>query len=193
MRARILPKSFYLQPTLEAARELLGKVLVHETREGRCAGAIVEAEAYLGPADPACHSARGCTPRTSAMFGPEGHAYVYFIYGMYFCFNVVTQPAGVAEAVLVRALQPLEGLDLMRRRRGVEKLSALASGPGKLCAAMGITRACNGLDLTRPPLWIEDRGAPPGEVVWRPRVGINVATEHPWRCYLKGNRFVSKQ
>ena len=190
---RTLRRRFYLQDTLEAARQLLGKVLVHETSEGRVAGIIVETEAYLGPDDPACHSARGCTPRTEVMFGPPGHAYVYFTYGMHYCFNAVTQPRGVAEAVLIRALEPLEGIELMRKRRKRERLAELTSGPAKLCVAMAIDTNSNGHDLTRPPLYIEDREIEPGEIVWRPRIGITVGTEHLWRCYISGNPFVSKK
>jgi len=193
MNGKILPHKFYLRPTLDVARELLGKVLVHEAAEGETAGIIVETEAYMGADDPACHSARGLTPRTEVMFGPAGHAYVYFTYGMHYCFNAVTQPRGVAEAALIRALEPLDGAELMHKRRDRSRLTDLTSGPAKLCVAMGIDKACNGLDLTRPPLYIEDREIEPGEIVWRPRIGIRVATEHLWRCYIKGNPFVSKK
>ena len=191
--ARILTRKFYRRPTLEVARLLLGKVLVHESPEGTTAGMIVETEGYLGPEDAACHSARGCTARTEVMFGPAGHAYVYFTYGMHYCFNVVTREKGIAEAVLVRALEPLEGADLMRKRRGKQHLADLASGPAKLCVAMGIGRAENGHDLCSRPLYIEDRGIEPGEVVWRPRIGIRVATEHLWRACIAGNAHVSKK
>ena len=194
MKPKLLPRTFYLQPTLDVARLLLGKVLVHETAEGRCCGIIVEAEGYLGADDAACHSARGLTPRTKVMFGPPGHAYVYFTYGMHYCFNVVTQPEGVAEAVLVRALEPIEGIDMMRKRRGTGELTALTSGPGKLCQAMKIDKHCNGLDLvSRTHCHIEDRGISPGKIVWATRVGIRVAAEHRWRCYVEGNRFVSRK
>jgi len=190
----VLPRSFYLQPTLDVARQLLGKVLVHRTAEGVCSGIIVETEGYLGPQDAACHSARGRTARTEVMFGPPGHAYVYFTYGMHFCCNAVTQPEGVAEAVLLRALEPLEGIDLMRKRRGTDSLHALTSGPGKLCRAMAIGRHCNGLDLTRKGHFhIEDRGIVVDDVVWARRIGIRQAAEHQWRCYVKGSRFVSKK
>jgi len=193
MNGKLLPRKFYLQPTLEVTRQLVGKVLVHETPEGVAAGMIVEAEAYMGASDPACHSARGLTARTEVMFGPPGHAYVYFTYGMHYCFNTVTQPRGVAEAVLIRALEPLEGVELMRRRRGRANPVDLTSGPAKLCAALGIDKACNGAGLSRPPLYVEDREIDPGELVWRPRIGIRLAVEHLWRCYIKGNPFVSKK
>jgi len=172
---------------------LLGKVLVHESPGGTTAGIIVETEGYLGPDDAACHSARGRTPRTEVMFGPAGHAYVYFTYGMHYCFNVVTREDGIPEAVLIRALEPLEGVELMKRRRGRQRLEDLASGPAKLCVAMGIDRASNGLDLCRSPLYVEDRGVQAAEVVWRPRIGIRAATEHLWRAYIAGNPHVSKK
>jgi len=189
----VLPRSFYLQPTLDVARQLLGKVLVHRTADGLCSGIIVETEGYLGPEDAACHSARGRTTRTEVMFGPPGHAYVYFTYGMHFCCNAVTQPEGVAEAVLLRALEPLEGIELMRTRRGTDNLIALTSGPGKLCQAMAIGRRCNGLDLTsKDHFYVEDRGIVVVDVVWAKRIGIKQAAEHEWRCYVKGSRFVSR-
>jgi len=193
LKRRIPPRKFYLQPTLDVAAALLGKVLAHQTPDGLTAGIIVETEGYLGPADAACHSARGRTPRTEAMFGPPGHAYVYFTYGMHYCFNVVTQPEGVAEAVLIRALEPLEGIEIMRKRRRLDDPAALASGPARLCVALGIDKRSNGADLTCPPLWIEDRSLDAGKIVWRPRIGISQAREHLWRCYIEGNRFVSKK
>ena len=193
MSPNILSHTFYRRPTLEVTRQLLGKVLAHETPAGVAAGIIVETEAYMGADDPACHSARGLTPRTEVMFGPAGHAYVYFTYGMHYCFNAVTQPRGVAEAVLIRALEPLDGVELMKERRRRDKPADLASGPAKLCVALGIDKTCNGTDLTHPPLYIEDREIEPEPVVWRPRIGIRAGTEHLWRCYIRGNPFVSKK
>lgn len=193
MNGKILPHAFYRRPTLEVTKQLLGKVLVHETPDGIAAGMIVETEAYKGADDPACHSARGLTPRTEVMFGPAGFAYVYFTYGMHYCFNTVTRPKGVAEAVLIRALEPLEGVELMKKRRGRDKPAELTSGPAKLCVAFGMDKACNGADLTHPPLYIEDREIEPGPVVWRPRIGIRIGTEHLWRCCIRGNPFVSKK
>jgi len=187
-----------LQPTLRVARALLGKTLVHDPAEGRTAGRIVEVEAYRGPADRAAHSSGGRrTPRNEVMYGPAGHAYVYFIYGMYFCMNVVCQPAGVPEAVLLRALEPLEGIALMRQRRALPDGPEwrLCRGPGALCRALGITRVENGVDLVHGPLRILD--APPvpaGRVVRTPRIGVGYAGAHaalPWRFVLRGSPAVS--
>ena len=198
MSAPALPRRSYLQPTLRVARALLGKTLVHDTAEGRTAGRIVEVEAYRGPADRAAHSSGGRrTPRNEVMYGPAGHAYVYFIYGMYFCMNVVCQPAGVPEAVLLRALEPLEGIALMRQRRSLPDGPEwrLCRGPGALCRALGITRVENGVDLVHGPLRILD--APPvpaGRVVRTPRIGVGYAGAHaalPWRFLLRGSPAVS--
>ena len=195
-----LTRSFYQRPTLTVASELIGKVLVHETRAGIAAGMIVEVEAYIGEDDPACHAAPGPTKRNAPLYGPPGRAYVYLNYGLHDMMNAVTEPEGHPAAVLIRALEPLEGLALMRRRRsrapwrkGKAPVSdhELCRGPGNLCRAMGITLADNTRPLTRGPLTIHDRGLSVGPVVWSKRIGIRVGTEHDWRATVAGHRSVS--
>ena len=191
-----LSQDFYNQPTVELAQALLGHALVHETPEGTCAGIIVETEAYLSEGDPGCHAVRGKTDRNAPMFGPPGTAYVYFVYGMHHCFNVVTGPQGVAEAVLVRALEPVEGLDPMRRRRGVENTADLCSGPAKLCQALAVTIDQNTADLTRGPLTIcHPPGRALGPIVTATRIGIPKGKGHelPLRFYLGDSAFVSRK
>ena len=203
---RLLTRSFFEAPPELAAPRLLGKVLVHRTGGGLLAGRIVEAEAYLGPhhdpPDPAAHAHRGPTPRNRVLFGPAGHAYVYAIYGRYFCMNVSCEAEGRAGCVLLRALEPLEGADLMARNRGLAPggLGAggltrqLASGPGRLCQALGLTRQShNGLDLADPasPLQIRDDGYTVTEALATARIGIREAVDWPLRFVLPGNRCVS--
>lgn len=187
---RVLPRSFYASSTIDVARALLGKVLRH----GFTAGRIVETEAYLGGNDLASHSARGVTDRTRVIFGPPGHAYVYFIYGMYECLNIVAEPDGVAGCVLIRALEPVEGLDLMRERRPRSKRPEdLASGPGKLTLAMDISRRLNGADLTSGPLTVHNAPAlTDDDIVTTTRVGISKCADWPLRYYIRNNRFVSR-
>jgi DNA-3-methyladenine glycosylase len=186
----ILHREFYKRPTTEVARDLLGKVLVH----GPAAGVIVETEAYLGGDDLAAHSSRGITERTRVIFGPPGHAYVYFIYGMYDCLNLVAEPEGKPGCVLIRALQPVAGIDLMRERRGGSKtLRDLTSGPGKLTTAMAITRALNGADVTRGELVVREQLKPERvEIEVTPRVGIRHCVDWPLRFVIRGNPFVSR-
>ena len=191
---RRLPRSFFARPSPEVGPDLLGRILVRKVGDGRLLAArIVEAEAYQED-DPASHSFRGRTNRTEVMFGPPGHAYVYFTYGMHHCMNVVTGSTGEGSAVLLRAAQPLEGLEEMARRRGTNDPRALCSGPGRLCQALGIDRADNGLDLVRGRLlWLLE-GAPvaPSTISVGPRVGITSGTERPWRFSVQGDRFVSR-
>lgn len=176
---------------------LLGKLLVHDAAAGRTVGRIVETEAYLGSLDPASHAFRGETPRNASMFGPAGHAYVYFVYGMHHCFNVVTGPVGVGEAVLIRALEPLEGFELMRKRRGVRLDRELCNGPAKLVQAMGLERAHDGVDLLAGPVglfharrgaaWFAER-----EIVRTVRVGLTRGSELELRYYVRGEACVSR-
>ena len=185
----ILKRSFYARPTVEVARGLLGKVLVH----GGAAGIIVETEAYPGGDDLASHSARGITPRTRVIFGPPGHAYVYFIYGMYQCLNLVCEPDGQPGCVLVRALEPFAGIEIMQQRRpAAGRVEALASGPGKLTMALGITLAQNGVDVTRGSLVVrEPANATRFQIRATPRIGISQCVNLPLRFVVAGNRFVS--
>jgi len=178
-----LPRAFYAQPTLVVALRLLGAYLLHETPAGQRVGRIVEVEAYVGPDDQASHAARGCTPRTRLMFGPPGVAYVYLIYGMYYCLNVVTEAEGFPAAVLLRAAEPVAGL------------TQPANGPGRLCRAFGIDRRHNGLDLTAGPLYLAAGPPPQGRVVAAPRVGVPYAGAwryKPWRFYLADSAWVSR-
>lgn len=184
-----MKRAFFHRPVLEVARDLVGCVITH----GDTGGVIVETEAYHDT-EPACHAFVGMTPRTSTLFGPPGRAYVYFSYGMHSLLNAVCEPSGVGAAVLIRALEPIEGIDHMRARRGVEAVRQLCSGPGKLTQALGVGLELNGSDLLRGPVVFSDRPA-----AWRDvtvdvdtRVGITKAADLPWRFVAAGNRFVSR-
>jgi DNA-3-methyladenine glycosylase len=186
-----LARNFYLRPAVQVARELLGNILALDGVSGR----IVETEAYLGEDDGAAHSARGITPRTRIIFGPPGHAYVYFIYGMYDCLNVVCEPDGIAGGVLIRALEPVSGLDRMRERRPAAKRDEdLANGPGKLTRALGIKITHNGVDVTKGPITIQ---APEHkerfDVATSTRIGITKSADLPLRFFIKDNRYVSRR
>jgi DNA-3-methyladenine glycosylase len=188
-----------MRPTLQVARALLGTVLVHDTPEGRTSGRIVEVEAYRGPTDQAAHTRGGHrSARNETMWGPGGHAYVYFVYGMHFCVNVVTRPAGAPEAVLIRALEPLDGIELMRARRGLPASAPewrLCRGPGALCRALGVTRALDGCDLRRGALrLVHGSAVPRAQVVRTARIGVAYAgadAARPWRFVVRGSRAVS--
>lgn len=191
-----LSREFYNRPALEVATDLLGKVLVRRFERRILSGTIVETEAYVGPHDLACHASKGRTPRTEVMFGPPGFSYVYQVYGFHFCFNVVTEPEGYPAAVLIRALEPLEGTHRMRQFRGGERRDTdLTSGPGKLCQALAIDKRLNGEDLLENRLWIEDRRFSSGPIAATARVGINYAGKYadkPWRFFVQGNPHVSR-
>jgi DNA-3-methyladenine glycosylase len=190
---RPVPRSFYDRPVLRIARDVLGRVLVHDAPDGRVAGRVVEVEAYRGPLDPASHAYRGMTPRNRVMFGPPGYLYVYFTYGMHHCLNLVCAREGSAEAILIRALEPLIGIERMAARRGVSIPWRIARGPGCVAQALGLDLAHNGADLTRGPVWLAD--APPRRLGLRiargPRIGIRVGVDLPWRFYLDGHPCVS--
>lgn len=209
-----LPPSFYARPTLDVARDLLGTILVHDTPEGTAAGMIVEVEAYIGEDDPACHAAPGPTKRNAPLYGPPGLAYVYFNYGVHWLVNAVTEAEGSPAAVLIRALDPIAGVDLMRARRAPRrrdglgwasdatdaprpwagKDSDLCRGPGNLTRALEVTGAQNRAPLAGGPLRIERaraRRAAALPVAWSPRIGIRVGQERPWRAYVPGNPAVS--
>ncbi len=195
-----LRPSFYDRPTLVVLEDVIGKVLVHTVRGRRTAGVIVEAEAYIGEDDPACHAAPGPTRRNAPLYGPPGRAYVYLNYGLHYLVNAVTEAEGSPAAVLIRALDPIEGLDLMARRRGWPASQArdprarfrLCRGPGNLTAALGITLARNRASLSDSALTIEDHGIAPAGLAWSPRIGIRVGTEMAWRCCWAGHPAVTK-
>ena len=188
---------FFRQDTVELARKLLGCLLVHRTSDGVAGGMIVEAEAYVGAVDKACHAYRNRSERTEIMYHDGGYAYVYLIYGMHYCFNVVTGPSGEGNAVLVRALEPVIGLDLMRKRRQTNQLQNLCSGPGKVCQALAVTKEQYGLDLCDPssPLrLVRFRSIPDDRITSSPRINVAYAEEAaawPWRFYIKNNAYVS--
>ncbi|WP_421120144.1 DNA-3-methyladenine glycosylase [Aquihabitans daechungensis] len=191
-RGRRLRRSFYARDPLAVAPELLNKVLVHGARAGR----IVEVEAYRGTDDPASHAFRGPTPRTEVMFGPPGHLYVYFTYGMHWCANAVTSRDGVAGAVLIRALAPLRGLEEMQAARpAARRLVDVANGPAKACQALGIDGVLDGADLVTADQGVtivDDGVAPPEAPVVGPRIGISVAVDHPWRFSVPDDPHRSK-
>jgi DNA-3-methyladenine glycosylase len=192
-RRRALPRRFFARDPVELAPELLNKVLVGPNGAGR----IVEVEAYDGANDPASHAFRGRTPRTEVMFGPPGHLYVYFSYGVHWCANVVCRSDGIAGAVLLRALAPLDGVEAMYRARpAATRDRDLCSGPGKLCQALGIDRRHDGADLVRfdgGVAVLDDGMAPPGDPVETVRVGISAAKDRPWRWYVPGDPNVSRR
>lgn len=191
-----LPRSFYRQPTEEVAKQLLGKFLIHRHGTTTLTGRIVETEAYLGPHDLACHASKGRTKRTEVMFGPAGHAYVYFIYGFYNMLNLVTEAKDFPAAVLIRAVEPVRGIERMKQNRKSDALHNLASGPGKLCQAFAIDRSLNGANVCGKVLYLEDRGEPMPKFDATPRIGVDYAGEwkdKPLRFAVRDSKFVSKR
>lgn len=191
-----LPRSFYLRPTLTVAKDLLGKYLVRRIGKEYLVGKIVEVEAYLGKRDPASHAYRGKTKRNEVMFREGGHLYVYFTYGMHFCANVVTRPEDTGEAVLLRAVEPVQGIGMMkrlRRKKTGRNERELTNGPAKLCEAFSIGRKENGTDLTGPEIMVcRRRGERPPPLARSTRIGISVGTRHRWRYFVRGNGWVSR-
>lgn len=193
METAALPRSFYARDPITVARELVGKRLMRRAEEGFCAGTIVETEAYLSSRDAACHATRGMTRKNATMFGPPGHAYVYMIHAKW-CLNAVTEEVGLGSAVLIRAIEPLEGIELMRQRRGKERLLDLARGPARLCQALAVSKVHDGWDLTTGrELWIAEAATDdlPLRVVRSPRIGISSATHRLLRFFALGNVYVS--
>jgi len=192
----ILPASFYSRSTLKVVEDLIGKVLVRKSEEGLTSGVIVEAEAYTGEDDPASYAFSGRTKRSEIMYGPPGRAFVHFTYGMHHMLNLVTEREEFPAAILIRALEPREGISLMKKRRQTEELINLCSGPAKICQAFGIDRSHNGVSLSssRSPLFINDgerREKRKEELIWTSRIGIGEGKDRLWRAYLKGSPFIS--
>lgn len=189
-----IPQDFYDQPTLDIARSLLGKYLIRPCDQNLLVGKIVETEAYIGEDDPACHAAVGKTSRNEVMYGPPAYAYIYFIYGMYYCLNVVTEKEGFPAAVLLRALEPIAGFDIIKQNRQTEKIYHLTNGPGKICQAFKLDRNFNGENLRGNKLYIgigeEIRG---DNIAQTARFGIKKGIEHRWRFYIKDSLYVSQK
>lgn len=187
-----LRRRFFAQPTLQVARKLLGKYLVLKQNGTLLSGKIVETEAYVGKDDPASHAFGRITPRNQIMYGPPGYAYIYFIYGNYFCLNFVTGKEGFPAAVLIRAIEPIDGIEKMSKNRGSVTRENLTNGPGKLCQALGIDKGFNGWDITSNSLFVEDRNDKVDQIENSKRIGINQGTDKKWRFYIAKNSYVSK-
>lgn len=192
----IIPVSFYSRPTLKVLENLIGKVLVRKSEEGMSSGVIVEAEAYTGEDDPASYAFSGRTKRSEIMYGPPGRAFIHFTYGMHHMLNLVTEREEFPAAILIRALEPSEGISLMKKRRQTEELINLCSGPAKICQAFGIDRSHNGVSVfsSRSPLFIKEgerREKRKEELIWTSRIGIGEGKDRLWRAYLKGSPFIS--
>ncbi len=188
-----LSRVFYLRPTLKVARDLIGKFLVYKSGRDLLSARLVEVEAYIGENDPACHAAAGKTKRNEVMYGVGGFSYIYFIYGMYYCLNVVTESTGFPAAVLIRAAEPVEAVDIMRKRYTNPDSNKLTNGPGKLCKAFNLTRKHNGLDLTGDRLYLEDRGYKVSKIERSRRIGIKKGVDKLWRFYDPTSAYLSKK
>ncbi|MCP2520149.1 DNA-3-methyladenine glycosylase [SCandidatus Aminicenantes bacterium Aminicenantia_JdfR_composite] len=191
----ILERSFFARNSLEVARDILGHILVRESSEGKTSGIIVETEVYRGEDDPASFAYRGRTKRSEPLYGSPGTAFVYMTYGMYYLLNIITEKENFPAAILIRAVEPLEGVELMKKRRKTNNIRNLASGPGKLAQAFAIDLSLNGVDMTSPysPLYVGEKKVEAKELVWKPRIGIREGTDRLWRVYVKDNPFVSKK
>jgi len=198
MKVKRLSQNFFKKPTLKAAEHLLGKYLVVDKNKKRVVGRIVETEAYIGEDDSACHASNGRTSRSETLYQKAGTIYVYLIYGMYHCLNIVTERENFPSAVLIRAVEPIEGIEMMKNRRKTEDIHNLASGPGKLCEAFNINKTMNGKNIFGRDIWIEDRGEKVSEknIKRAKRIGVDYAGKcrhFPWRFYIKGNEFISRK
>lgn len=189
---KALPRGFYTRPTLDVAKDLLGRYMVRHFEGTRLIGRVVEVEAYIGEHDPACHARFGQTSRNSIMYGQGGYSYVYFIYGMYNMFNIVTERAGFPAAVLIRAIEPLDGIETMQRLRRTDRIANLTNGPGKLCQAMSLDTSDSGIDLTGNTLYLSDGDPAACRVAASRRIGIKQGTDRMWRFYIDGHPFVSR-
>lgn len=191
MKIRKLDRSFYNRPTLDVAIDLLGKVLIYKPNRKKLSGRLVEVEAYIGENDPGCHAYRGKTPRNSIMYGPPGYLYVYFTYGNHYLLNLVTEKEGFPAAVLLRAMEPLDGIPIMLRNRGVHDIENIASGPGKLAKALSITTKQYGLDVTGDIFYLVDDGFKPADIWCSPRIGLTNGGESHWRFYINSSKHIS--
>ena len=189
--SRKLPRSFYNRSTLQVARELLGKTICYRSPQGELSARIVEVEAYIGEDDPACHAAPGRTRRNEIMYGKPGFSYIYFIYGMYYCFNIVTERKGYPAAVLLRAAEPGQGLEIMRENSPHCRIQSILSGPGKFCRAFGLTTRQSGVDLTGAELLLKEDGAEVGKIATTHRIGIRKGADLPYRFYLANSVAIS--
>lgn len=192
MQSKKLKRSFFAQPTLQVARKLLGKYLVLKQNGIIFSGKIVETEAYVGKDDPASHAFGRVTPRNQIMYGPPGYAYIYFIYGNHFCLNFVTEKKGSPAAVLIRSLEPMDGIEKMLKNRVSATKENLTNGPGKLCQAFGIDKNLNGCDITSNSLFVEDRNEEIDQIESSNRIGVREGSDKKWRFYIAKNSFVSK-